>query len=62
MKTRKLHIDDLSEQRALNPDELKSIQGGNAIPGLLSSPLGSKYLPEPESVWVREVTEDAYAY
>ena len=62
MKTRNIHIDDLSEDRTLNPDELESIQGGNAKPGLLSSPLGDKYLPEPLSVWTREVTEDAWAY
>ena len=62
MKTSNMHIDDLSEDRTLNPDELDSIQGGNAKPGLLSSPLGDKYLPEPQSSWTREVTEDAWAY
>jgi len=55
---RKIEINDLSEPRNLDADERKSIQGG----GLLSSPLGEKYLPEPNSVWVREIVEDVEAY
>ena len=55
---RKIEVNDLSEPRAMDADELKSIQGG----GLLSSPLGEKFLPEPNSVWVREIVEDVEAY
>ena len=54
----KIDIHDLSEPRTLDAEEHKSIQGG----GLLSSPLGEKFMPEPNSVWVREIVEDVEAY
>lgn len=62
MTTTKVYIEDLPEDRTLTPEERESIHGGNTKPGLLSSPLGEKYLPQPESVWVREVVEDVEAY
>lgn len=68
MSNKHLHIDDLSENRTLAPEQLESIVGGRSgaepvvLQGLLSSPLGNKYLPEPDSVWVREIVEDVEAY
>jgi hypothetical protein len=57
-----INIGDLPEHRTLSPEELESIQGGRTNPGLISSPLADKYLPAPESVWVREIVEDVEAY
>ena len=62
MNTMNIHIGDLPEHRTLNPEELESIHGGRINPGLMGSPLADKYLPAPESVWVREIVEDVEAY
>lgn len=51
-----VEVVDHAQLAELSTEEAEHVAGG----GLLSSPLAGRL--EPKSVWVREVTEDAYAY